>query len=89
MFTIHTEMLQELEKEFKEMLVASSGVDRRFLEEQKNAFLIETKMAEADGVEMTEEELDRNVEVQLKNMPSVSKLLKSYEKVNEVIQNDG
>ena len=89
MFTVHAEMLEDLEKEFKNMLVASSGIDKRFKEEQKRVQAIERQMAEDDELDFSEEHLNRNVEEQMKNAPSITKLSDSYGKIMELIQDDG
>ena len=89
MFTVHAEMLEDLEKEFKKMLVSSSGVDKRFKQEQKRVQEIERQMAEEDELDFSEEHLNRNVEEQMKNAPSIVKLRESYDKVMELIQDDG
>ena len=46
-------------------------------------------MAEEDELDFSEEHLNRNVEEQMKNAPSIVKLRESYDKVMELIQDDG
>ena len=65
------------------------GVDKRFKQEQKRVQEIERQMAEEDELDFSEEHLNRNVEEQMKNAPSIVKLRESYDKVMELIQDDG
>ena len=83
----YIKMLKRIEKALK---AHSKAIDDVILKEPAMAEVIEQRereMAEADGIEMSEEDINKVVDIQMKQNPYRMTFERSREKLDEVIQN--
>lgn len=82
--------IKMLKRREKALNAHSKAIDDVILKEPSMAEVIEQRereMAGVDGIEMSEEDINKMVDIQMKHNPYRMTFERSREKLNEVIQN--
>ena len=83
---LHMEFCEELVEAMKEYEAASSNLPNKITDAKSVLMIKEKEMDMDDGQKSTDEELEENVDIQLKNSGPQSRVDTAFNKLKEVIE---
>jgi len=83
---LHMEFCEELVEAMKEYEAASSNLPNKITDAKSVLMIKEKEMDMDDGQKSTDEELEENVDIQLKNSGPQSRVDTAFNKVMEVLE---